>query len=82
MQREGKSESKSKVKGRGQGVPAAHNLRIVDVGTGSGAIAMALAKELRWAEIHATDISGEALEVARANAARHELISRITFLQQ
>jgi release factor glutamine methyltransferase len=49
------------------------------VGTGSGAIALALARELPWAEIHATDISLEALEVARINAARHELASRIQF---
>ncbi len=61
------------------GGPAPHSLRIVDVGTGSGAIATALAKELTTAEIHATDISTAALEVARANAARHELISRINF---
>ena len=47
--------------------------RIVDVGTGSGAIALALAKELPDAEIHATDISRAALEIARANAARHQL---------
>ena len=63
--------------------PAASNepktLHIVDVGTGSGAIALALAKELPMAEIHATDISAEALEVAQANAARHELSSRIAF---
>ena len=61
------------------GVPASHDLRIADVGTGSGAIALALAKELPTAEIHATDISAAALEVARANAARHELTSRIKF---
>jgi release factor glutamine methyltransferase len=54
---------------------------IVDVGTGSGAIGLALAKELPAAEIHATDISPEALEVATANAARHELTSRIKFHQ-
>jgi release factor glutamine methyltransferase len=54
-------------------------LQIVDVGTGSGAIALALAKELPSAKIHATDISSEALEVARANAARLELTSRIKF---
>ncbi len=59
----------------------ARALRIVDVGTGSGAIALALAKELPAAEIHATDISADALEIARANAARHELSSRIHFHQ-
>ncbi len=63
------------------GMSAPHKLRIVDVGTGSGAIAITLAKELPAAEIHATDISPEALEVARANAARHELTSRIEFHQ-
>ncbi len=54
-------------------------LHIADVGTGSGCIALALAKELPQAEIHATDISSAALEVARANAARHQLESRIQF---
>ncbi len=54
-------------------------LRLVDVGTGSGCIAIALAKELPQAEIHATDISADALEIARANAARHQLESRILF---
>jgi len=46
---------------------------IADVGTGSGAIALALAKELPNAEIHATDISPAALEIAEANAARLQL---------
>ncbi len=54
---------------------------VADVGTGSGCIALALAKELAQAEIHAVDISPAALEIARANAARHQLDSRIQFHQ-
>jgi release factor glutamine methyltransferase len=53
--------------------------RIVDIGTGSGCIALALAKELSRAKIHATDISAAALEIARTNAARHQLESRTHF---
>jgi len=56
-------------------------VRIVDVGTGSGCIALALAKDFPHAEIHATDISLGALEIARANAARHQLGRRIHFRQ-
>jgi release factor glutamine methyltransferase len=56
-----------------------HKLRLVDVGTGSGCIALALAKELADAEIYATDISPAALEVAQANAARHQFEKRIHF---
>ncbi len=59
-----------------RGIPAP---RIVDVGTGSGCIALALAKELLEAEIHAVDISPAALEIARTNAARHDLAGRIQF---
>ena len=56
-------------------------VRIVDVGTGSGCIALALAKELPDAELHATDISAAALEIARANAARLQLEKRVQFHQ-
>jgi len=56
-------------------------LKMVDVGTGSGCIALALAKELPGAEIFATEISAEALAVARANAARHQLEHRVRFHQ-
>lgn len=59
--------------------PSAAKLKIVDVGTGSGCIALALAKEFPDAEIHATDISPAALDIARANAARHQLQRRICF---
>jgi release factor glutamine methyltransferase len=63
----------------GRAPSPASPLRIADVGTGSGCIALALAKELLQAEIHATDISPAALEVARLNAARHQLETRIQF---
>ncbi len=58
----------------------AARLKIVDVGTGSGCVALALANELSFAEIFATDISAEALEIAKANAARLQLDSRVKFL--
>ncbi len=54
-------------------------LRIIDVGTGSGAIALALAHELPQADVLATDISPQALDVARANAARLQLDQRVRF---
>ncbi len=41
----------------------------VDIGTGSGAIALALASEGRFERVVATDVSADALAVARANAA-------------
>jgi release factor glutamine methyltransferase len=55
--------------------------RIADVGTGSGCIAVALAHELSEARVIATDISAAALEVARRNAARHGVDSRIDFVE-
>jgi release factor glutamine methyltransferase len=42
---------------------------VVDLGTGSGAIALALEAELPDVEVWATDASGDALAVARANIA-------------
>jgi release factor glutamine methyltransferase len=53
--------------------------RIVDVGTGSGCIALALASELRHAEVHAIDISPAALVVARRNAAQLGFAEQVRF---
>jgi release factor glutamine methyltransferase len=56
-------------------------LLVVDVGTGSGCLAVALAVELPNARVIATDISPQALAVARTNAARHSVADRIRFVE-
>jgi release factor glutamine methyltransferase len=54
--------------------------RVVDLGTGSGAIALALARERQEWAVAATDISEEALGVARANASMLGL-GRVEFVK-
>jgi release factor glutamine methyltransferase len=54
-------------------------LRIADVGTGSGCLAVSLATEFPRANVVASDSSDAALRVARRNAVRHAVESRITF---
>ncbi len=51
-----------------------------DVGTGSGALAVTLAAELPGLGVYASDVSQDALVVARRNAARNEVFQRVTFL--
>jgi release factor glutamine methyltransferase len=55
------------------------NARVCDLGTGSGAIALAIAANAPAAQLTATDISAEALAIARDNAARLGLASRVRF---
>lgn len=54
---------------------------IVEVGTGTGAIAIACAKEIEGARVLATDISGDALTLAKANAEANGLGETLQFAQ-
>jgi release factor glutamine methyltransferase len=55
--------------------------RVADVGTGSGAIAISTAINVPDAKILATDISINALQVAKANAENHGVSRRIDFVE-
>jgi release factor glutamine methyltransferase len=55
------------------------NARVCDFGTGSGAIALAIAANAPTVQLIATDISAEALAIARRNAARLGLASQVRF---
>ncbi|HSP44435.1 MAG TPA: peptide chain release factor N(5)-glutamine methyltransferase [Chthoniobacterales bacterium] len=55
--------------------------KILDVGTGSGVIALSLAATFPEATVTATDISGDALALARENAARLGLDTKVIFTQ-
>ncbi|MFK8030789.1 MAG: 50S ribosomal protein L3 N(5)-glutamine methyltransferase [Gammaproteobacteria bacterium] len=61
-------------------LPMAEPGRVLDLCTGSGCIAIACAYAFLEAEIVASDINPEALEVARENVQRHGLESRVTVL--
>jgi release factor glutamine methyltransferase len=61
--------------------PYAAPFAAADVGTGSGCLAVALAKERPLAAVTATDISDDALQIARRNAVRHGVASKIRFIE-
>lgn len=50
-----------------------NNIKVLDLGTGSGAIALALKNEEKAMDVYATDISEDALEIARLNAKENNL---------
>jgi release factor glutamine methyltransferase len=60
---------------------ASTNFTALDFGTGSGCLAIALAMKCLTAQIVALDVSPEALHVAKENAARHKIDSRIRFME-
>ncbi len=64
------------VRARGAG----RRTRVAAVGVGCGAIAVPLAVHLPEADLIATDISPDALALARRNAERHRVAERIRFL--
>lgn len=63
-----------------QSFPQGQACSVADIGTGSGAIAIALALHLPQAKVYATDLSPEALEVARINCGKYGVERQIHLL--
>lgn len=59
--------------------PTDHSLRIADACTGSGCLAIVMALERPLTTVVATDVSVQALKVARTNARSHGVADRVTF---
>lgn len=66
--------------GLNAGGHSSERIRIADIGTGSGCVAVALAHDCPECVVVASDVSAAALDVARANAARHGVAHRIEFV--
>lgn len=67
------------IKERSKGEPA--TVQVLDFGTGSGCIGIAVAVTCPSAAVRAMDVSAAALAVARANAARHGVETRVEFIE-
>ncbi len=57
------------------------NVSVLEIGTGSGCIAITLAKQLPTVRLTAVEVSAAALDIARKNAASHEVAECIEFLE-
>lgn len=75
------SEAQGRRPERPKKVEGSHSPTILDVGTGSGNIAISVAKNNQDVQIIATDISSQALKVAKQNAKLHGVQDRIQFLK-
>jgi len=61
--------------------PTGHGILLADICTGSGCIAIVLLKRLPGARAVATDLSEDALSLAKENADRHGVSDRIDFIR-
>ena len=61
--------------------PGFESPRVLDLCTGSGAIGIAVAYHAKTSQVVATDISDQAIAMARKNIDRHQLGDRVTLLQ-
>jgi len=77
---QGRAGSPQPAAARSENAPC-QNLHALDFGTGTGCIAIALAVKCPKSKIVATDVSPDALTLAKENAARHNVAERIQFLQ-
>ena len=62
-------------------LPEQEEYAVADLCTGSGIIAITLSCERPSLKVHATDLSADALALARANADRHQVLERVSFFE-
>lgn len=55
--------------------------KVLDIGTGSGCLAVSIAKSQTSVYVDAVDISAEALNIARENAKRYDVVNQISFVK-